>query len=217
MSAGRNTPGASSRTAGSEWVDRYLHPILIERFQGRRPLHCMQICPDDESEAVRLREVGHHCEIVPVDTGFKVPSTRESCDVVFTGRFPTLARREEDRVALAQELHRVIRPGGSLLLVFGNRHSTIDLSRNGPLLHGPSAGECLSSGDAHRIFVDKARFTAIQFLPVSGHFGWNRLPRLLRPLGLFADLYWRHLATPARRWLYASSLNPVLILWIKKE
>jgi hypothetical protein len=54
-------------------------------------------------------------------------------------------------------------------------------------------------------------------LNISGHFGWNRLPRRLRLLGRCADFYWRYLATPSREWLYSSALNPTLILWIDKN
>jgi SAM-dependent methyltransferase len=210
------TEGTEKPSAGAAWIERFLLPRLLERFGPARRLDCLQI-GEDLAETIRLRELGHHCEMIALDSAVKMPVSSASFDLVFTGRFPALARQKQERIELARELFRILRPGGSLLLVFGNRRCPVDLSRNGPLLHGPQAASCLSAAEAQEIFTAAAGFSGIRFLSVNGHFGWNRLPRWLRPLGHFADCYWRFVVTPARRWLYTSFFNPMLILWINKD
>jgi SAM-dependent methyltransferase len=217
MSAGESpTEGSEKSSAGAAWIDRFLVPRLLERFEPGRRLHCLQI-GEDFTETRRLRELGHHCEMIALGSAVKVPVSSGSFDLVFTGRFPVFARQKQERIELARELFRILRPGGSLLLVFGNRLCPLDLSRNGPLLHGPQTTSCLSAAESQEIFMEAAGFSEIRFLGVDGHFGWNRLPRWLRPLGHFADGYWRFVVTPARRRLYTSFFNPTLILWINKD
>jgi hypothetical protein len=217
MSSVESPTGETGKTsAGAAWIERFLLPRLLGRFGSARPLDCLQI-GEDIAETVRLRELGHHCEMIASDFAVKLPVSPASFDFVFTGRFPVLARQKQERIELARELFRILRPGGSLLLIFGNRLCPLDLSRNGPLLHGPQAASCLGAAEAQEIFTKAAGFSEIRFLSVNGHFGWNRLPRWLRPLGHFADGCWRFVLTPARRWLYTSFFNPTLILWINKD
>ena len=211
----RNEPEVKA-TAGAAWVDRFLLPLFAQRFPGQSSLSCLQLVPDDPTEAARLAECGHHCEMQTPDLSLEIKAPAASYDFVFIGRFPALARTESKRVGFAREIHRVLRPGGSLLLVAGNRWGPLDLSRNGSLIHGLGSSVCLSRGDAARIFVEEARFAGIEFLNVAGHFGWNRLPRTLRLFGHLADLYWRRLAKPGVPWLYFGPFNPTLILWINK-
>jgi hypothetical protein len=215
-SMGSSTKGTEKTSAGAAWIERFLLPRLLERFGPVRRLDCLQI-GEDLAETMRLRELGHHCEMTVLNSPLAIPVSSARFDFAFTGRFPVLARQKVERIEFAKELFRILRPGGSLLLVFGNRWCPLDLSRNGPLLHGPQAVSCLSAAEAKEIFTQGAGFSGIRFLSVNGHFGWNRLPRWLRPLGHFADCYWRFVVTPARQWIYTSFCNPTLILWINKD
>src|SRR5262245_52873199 len=135
-SMGSKNQDSEMISPGAAWVDRFLMPRLQSRFANGENILCLQIAPDDEMEAQRLRESGHSCEVSCLSGSTALPFPDSSYDFAFTGRFPVLATDREARVAFAKELHRVLRPGGSLLLVLGNRRCAIDLTRNGPLIHG---------------------------------------------------------------------------------
>ncbi|MHA3771306.1 class I SAM-dependent methyltransferase [Verrucomicrobiota bacterium sgz303538] len=207
----------ASPSAGAAWVTRFLLPHLQRRFPDRQAISCLQIAPDDPTEAEQLRRYGYSCEMVDPGEHRTLSFPESSFDFVFTGRFPVLASDAESRVAFAKELHRVLKKGGSLLLVFGNQSCPIDLTRNGSLLHGLKSRHCLSLHTAEQLLIQEGEFTSIQPLNIDGHFGWGSLPAPLHPFGKFLDFHWRFLATPARRWLYSSALNPTLILWLNKE
>jgi SAM-dependent methyltransferase len=207
----------SAASPGAAWVERFLLPQFARRFSKDRSVSCLQIAPDDDSEARRLCQLGHNCEMTTPTADLELPFPEASYDFVFTGRFPVLAPELEARITLAKELYRVTRRGGALLLAMGNRSSPLDLTGNGPLLHGTRARHCLSVQEARAILVRAAGFESLVPLSVSGHFGWNRLPRLLQPLGQILDVYWRFVATPNRLWLYSSPLNPTLLLWLNRN
>lgn len=201
---------------GTAWIRRFLQPHLAQWFPENRPLSCLQISPDDSTEAEELQRIGHRCVMIERTDTLPLSFHSETFDLVFTGRFPVLAKDLAERFALAKELYRVLRIGGSLVVVVGNRLCPLDLSRNGPLLHGRSSASCLSLLDVEDIFITKAKFLCIQPLSVCQHFGWNSISRLIRPLGTGLDLYWRWVATPQRKSVYFSGLNPTLILRLKK-
>lgn len=211
------TVASATLSAGAAWVERFLRPHLQRRFRDTRAISCLQIAPDDATEAEQLCRYGHSCEMVELGEELTLSFPEEIFDFAFTGRFPLLAPDAETRLAFAKELHRVLRKGGSLLLVVGNQWSPVDLTRNGPLLHAPGSHNCLSLRSAEGLFLRQAGFTSIAALAVQEHFGWGSLPGFVRPFGRLLDLHWRFLATPARRWLYSSPLNPTLILWLNKE
>jgi hypothetical protein len=202
---------------GAAWVDRFLRPLLAQHFPPGRSLACLQVSPEDPSEAIRLRELGHRCEMTEPGARHTLAMAEGSCDFVFTGRFAQRAPDRAARLTLAREFFRVLREGGALLVLVGNRWCPLDLSRNGPLLHGPWTRTALSYGQCVALFVGEAGFAAARPLGLSGHFGWASLPRVLRPLGWLLDRHWQWLATPDRRWLYAGPLNPALLLWLTKR
>jgi SAM-dependent methyltransferase len=209
--------GNENTSAGAAWVDRFLVPRLRSRFVGNKRISCLQIAPDDDTEAQRLRELGHSCATTHSNELPALPFLDSSHDFIFTGRFTVLARERDARIAFAKELHRVLRPGGSLLLVLGNRRCVIDLTKNGALIHGPGSKCTLSFGESHEILVQKAEFNSLTPLNVSSHFGWNSIPVFARWMGGVLDAYWRFLATPERRWIYTSPLNPTFVLWLNKD
>ena len=210
-------PRADNSSDGSAWVNRFLLPRLRHQFPNARSVSCLQISPDDSSEAERLREIGYPCEMTEPTAAMKLSFPDSSWDFAFSGRFPSRAPDRETRITLAKEMHRVLRRGGAVLLALGNRACPVDLTRNGALLHGASARHCLTLREACNIMVDEAGFRTAGLLNVHGHFGWGSLSAMIRPLGRILDAHWRYFATPARKWLYASPLNPTLILWFNKN
>ena len=203
-------------SAGAAWVERFLLPLLARRFKNRRDLACLQLWPDDATEADRLRELGYRCTMAEPTPAMALASPDGSYDFAFTGRFSRGATEHASRMALAREFHRVLRSGGSLLLAAGNRACPVDLTRNGPVVHGRSARSCLSLDEFEDLFR-QAGFDAVEPLGVAGHFGWGSLHPLVRPLGSVLDAYWRAVVTPSRRWLYAGPLNPALLVWLTKN
>ena len=206
----------TNTTPGAAWVKRFLQPLLVRHFPTDKAVSCAQVAATDPSEAEELRALGHACELLEPTASLRLEARDASFDFAFTGRFPVLAAEPPARVRLARELHRVLRRGGALLLVSGNRHCPLDLTRNGPLLHSPGAQQGLSSREVGTILVKEGGFANVRPLSVCGHFGWNRLNGSQRWVGRVLDAYWHRLATPSRKWLYFSPLNPTLVLWLVK-
>jgi len=193
--------------------------LLARQFPDARSLTCLQVVPDDPTEAEQLRTLGHVCTMTEPTSG-PTPTLAfpdASQDFVFTGRFTGCTAEPAAQRKLAREFHRVLRPGGALLVLIGNRWCPLDLSRNGPLVHGPGSRATLAYRECIRLFVREAGFASIEHVNLAGHFGWARLPTALRPIGKLLDAHWRHLATPARNWLYTSPLNPTFLLWLTKH
>jgi SAM-dependent methyltransferase len=163
-----------------------------------------------------LRNLGYRCEMTDPTPAMELCFPDSSWDFAFSGHFPSQARDRTARVSLAKEMFRVLRGGGSLLLAIGNRLCPVDLTRNGGMFHGAGADYCLSLKEMRGILMGEAGFANVGLLNVNGHFGWGSLPSIIRPLGRILDAHWRYLAIPSREWIYASPLNPTLLLWINK-
>lgn len=203
---------SDGRAAGAAWVQRFLLPHLARRFPNANSVSCLQIAPDDPTEARRLHELGYHCAMAEPTATMELLFPDSSYDFVFTGRFSVLAHNLEAKITFARELRRILRHGGSLLLAVGNRYCPVDLTNNGRLFHGPWSRRCLSLQEARNILVREAGFVSVVPISVHQHFGWSSLPAAFRSLGKIMDAYWRIVATPSRSWLYASPLNPTLLL-----
>jgi len=232
-----STPGSQSirETAGAQWVERYLHPLLgrLRTSPATARLNLLQLDPDDESEAVRLRKDGYLCDSMVFDAarlrerpweqapvlaqGLTLPAESGRYDLVMTGRFGRLAANEADRRTLAGELARVCRPGGAVLLSIGNRRCPLDLSGNAPSrLHGWKCRRLVTLRELERLFVEQCGFASLECLSVAGMFGGNRLRRLPRWVGTTIEGYLRQVSAPRRRWLYGSFLSPMLCVWIRR-
>ena len=208
-------------TTGARWVERYLLPLLEHRLEaGQRPLTCLQIEPDDETEAVRLRGAGHDCEMLSLDT---IPQTQwygalgaqGRYDLVFTGYFGRITGNREGRRAMAREIARVTKPRGAFLTTIGNRLCPVDFTKNAATVHSPLSESLVTLTEMERVF-EWAGFSAVRPLSLHGHFEMGTASGLLELPAAALKAYWRWGATPARRWLYASPLNPTLMLWIEK-
>lgn len=208
-------PAIERASEGAAWIHRFLLPHLNRRFPNQRSLACLQLWPDDKTEAEELNRLGHGCAMLE-----PVPAEKLRCDdrrynFVFTGRFSARARTLLERIGFAQELFRILKPGGALLLVVGNRLCPLDLSRNGPPLHGPFSTTTLSLKELQDIFLQHGGFKTMDVLNPSGHFAWRRAPTPLRPVGNLLELFWNSAAR--RPALYNSIFNPTFILWLSRN
>jgi hypothetical protein len=220
-------------TPGERWVERYLLPLVNRRLidNGQRALTCLQIEPDDETEARRLRQEGHRCDVVVLDPNrlesepwHQPPLVRDDArwlgdaaayDLILTGCFGRLGAGSASRRALARELGRICRKPGAFLTAIGNRWCPIDFTGNAPRLHGPFHESVVTLAEMEEIFSG-AGFSTIHPLTLSGHFEMGRAPNAFALAARALKAYWRSVAIPERRWLYASPLNPTLMLWIEK-
>lgn len=218
--------------AGAEWIDRYLMAqIRNSSLAGKSGLRCLQFGPDDDEEAQRLRERGHRCVVQltalepyrrwhwhqsPLVADWRVPALRNGgFDLIFTGWFGKLASKPEELPEVAKFLTAFLRPGGAMLLSLSNRWCPLDLIDK--RLRAPGSGQPgrLSLGDVERAFDGLG--ATIELRSVRGHFRWGRLPKLLRWLGPLLNLWLGLTSIPAVRLLYASPLNPVLMLWVVRR
>ena len=102
------------------------------------------------------------------------------------------------------------------MTAIGNRSCPIDLTGNASRVHGPRDRRAATLDEMQEVFVDHAGFSAVHALNLSGHFGMTTLVGPLTVAAALLGAYWQWIAVPERRWLYASPLNPTLMLWIEK-
>jgi SAM-dependent methyltransferase len=145
----------------------------------------------------------------------RLPFDSGAYDFGFTGRFPARGQDRPARVALAKELYRILKPGGALLLVLGNRLCPIDFTRNGRFVHSPFADTALSLKDIKQIFIQDGGFSTTKVLNPAGHFAWRRAPAALRPLGALLESFWKCAGRCPP--LYNSIFNPTLISWLTRN
>ena len=233
MSASPDLPTPAlvpAHSAGTAWVQRFLAPLLAVHFAHRRGgLHCLQIWADDDDEAATLRAQGHHCVVfmpqaadcdaidwyaVPVRSTWPpaLPFADASFDLVFTSAFPRLAQTATLRAALADDLARVLRPGGAMLLYVGNRYCPFDLHDRHAFVHGPWHREKASLVEVEQAFAGTA--LRLQRLSLAGLFGWRRVPTALQWLARSLEAYISLVSAPQRRWLYQSGFNTGLLFWV---
>ena len=215
-------------SAGAAWVARYLEPFLRSRVaQLPAPLRCLQLWADDDEEAGALRARGHACTVLMpgespatsmrwsarpvVGSGEHLPFRADAFDLVFTSAFARLAQTPAARAALACELARVTRPGGAMLLSVGNRWCPLDLQSRDALVHGPWHAQKASLGQMEAAFA-AARIARIERLSLDRQFGWSRARGPLRLAVGAVSAYLHCVSAPGWRTLYASPLNPVLML-----
>ena len=200
MNTTPSPPPFEAANPGAAWVHRFLLPQLNRNFARVTTLDCLQLWPDDETEAAALEQAGHHCAMRS-----DLECKSQSFDFAFTGRFSARARDHESRLRLASELHRVLKPGGAVLLVMANRLCPIDLSRNG-------RGSGMTMKEAWTVFGE---FNSMCILSPVGHFAWKRAPNVIRPLGRILERFWKIAEVhPA---LFNSVFNPTLILWLTRK
>lgn len=129
----------------------------------------------------------------------------------------------EERLAIAREMTRVVRPGGHILVSSPNRLFPLDIFHGRsaeqpyPLLNLPTNPFLLSAGDYQRLFreagCDRARC-----LPVNGYWGFVRMKkrRTGRVLAVPVEAVFRLVSWRALRFLARSPINPWLVVLMEK-
>lgn len=212
-------PGlAPARNSGARWVDRYFLPLLRERLPLDRgqSIHCLQIAPDDDDEAQRLREHGLVCDIVPASQSWSLPSREADYDVVFTGAFGRIANSRNKRLDLAAGMARLCRTGGGVFLTVGNRRCPLDLSGATPRFHLWMDPAAASLTELRSIFLRDGQFASLSPLSLNGMFGWSSRWAALSLVTRCVAGYLNWSSRPSFPRLYASPLNPLLSVWIQK-
>jgi SAM-dependent methyltransferase len=222
------------KTSGVRWVERYLFPLIDTHLAVRSDagLICLQIEPDDEEEAIRLRAEDYLCDTVvyrkspasnqpwqqsPILADpLQLPLESHRYDLIFSGAFSRIAPSPERRCGIAREMARVCRPGGAVLLTLGNRWCPIDLTRRPPVLHQPWSHDMVSLTEMERLFVGECGFSRLRLLSLAEHFGWSSLSGIKKLLAPWLERYLLWSAMPDRRWRYASPLNPIFSLWFER-
>ncbi len=129
----------------------------------------------------------------------------------------------EQRLALASEMVRVLKPGGKILVSSPNRHFPLDLFHgreegvSRPKPYSPANPFLLSFGDYRRLFV-QAGCENVRALPVEGYWGFIRSRHSLKGLLLGLPvrfLFWM-VSREGFRLLRSSPLNPWLIVLVEK-
>ena len=188
--------------------------------------------PGNRSAAWRLRR---DPERYVLGNALHLPFPAQSFDMIILGcviphigvigdTYVTTPDYAAKRERAMQELGRVVRPGGYIMLSSPNRLCPLDLfHRNGlrshrPRLHAPSESFLLSFGDYRRLLAKEAGCGSVKLLPVRNYWGFFSsssygLGRLVQiPVRLYFDLLsWRPI-----RWILASPFNPWLVVLAKK-
>lgn len=215
-------------------MDRFLLPILQRQCArvGTPTLRCLQIQPDDEDEAERVRALGHTCAIAlwrpeeydgrewhrfpVVADPFRLPFKSQQFDLIFTGALGPIAAAAPDRRALGRELARVCAESGGFLSAVGNRYCPIDLTSSRGRIHGPRHPEKFSVGDLRHLLLAEDAFPTLQLLSVSGHFGFSKIRGPLRSAVAAIRTWTEWASDPKVMWRYAGPLNPTLMVLAQK-
>lgn len=193
-------------------------------------MRCLQLGPDDDEEAQRLRERGHACAVLigewdpyqrwdwhesPVLADWRrMPWRDATFDLIFSPWFGRLAAGPEEVGEVARRLYAALKPGGGMLLSMSNRWCPLDLIDKRIQAPGTGIPVRLGLADVERAF--RGTGARIDRKNVRGHFRWGRLPRSLAWLGPALNLYLGAVSSTWLRPLYASPLNPVLMIWTEK-
>jgi SAM-dependent methyltransferase len=130
----------------------------------------------------------------------------------------------QDRLRLAKEMSRVLRPGGKVLVSSPNRYFVFDLFHGRaegsykPRFNPPSSPFLLSRSDYRRLFRD-AGLSSTKLQPVENYWGFIRANNNIkgRLLGLAPKAAFRLVSQPGMRWLLSSPVNPWLVVMGQKS
>lgn len=171
-----------------------------------------------------------HPERLCLANGRHLPYADQTFDLVYCGCvFPHVGvegdsnrvtpRYWQDRLEIAREMTRVLRPGGKVLVSSPNRWFPLDLfhGRNPaqpyPRWNPPTSRFLLSAGDYRRLFGE-AGCNRFEALPVRGYWGFLRMKQHCKGR-LFAfpvETLFSLVSHSAFAWLRPSPLNPWIVI-----
>lgn len=166
--------------------------------------------------------------------GMHLPFTEGSFDAVFCGCvFPHVGvvgdsnvvaeRGLEDRQRLANEMSRVLKPGGKIVVSSPNRYFLFDIFHGRqpgsykPVFNPPGSRFLLSVKDYRRMFAKSGCATA-QARPITGYWGFIRSKNSLKGLLFGAPVrfvFWL-VSLPAFRFLRGTVLPPWIVVEVTK-
>jgi SAM-dependent methyltransferase len=166
--------------------------------------------------------------------GMSLPFEDATFDGVFCGcvfphvgvvgdSFQVAPNYYEDRLRLAREMSRVLRPGGKVLVSSPNRYFVFDLFHGRadgsykPRFNLPGSPFLLSRSDYSRLFRD-AGLSSTKLQPVQNYWGFIRANNSLkgRLAGIGPKAAFWLVSQPGMRWLLSSPVNPWLVVMADK-
>jgi SAM-dependent methyltransferase len=244
---------ASYETTSNEYLTRnYLIPTFKKCFAGvKQPkvlsLGCglgidVEMLMDSGFDTVGI-DCGNrskewpkrkHFERLYLANGKALPFEDDTFDLVYCGCvFPHVGVEGDsnrvlpsyylERLQIAKEMTRVLKPGGRVMVSSPNRRFPLDLfhgrspSQPRPRLNPPGSKFLLSGQDYRRMFSE-AGCAAFQLLPVKGYWGFHRKNTSLKgklmawPVKTIFEI----VSQPAFSFLRGSVLSPWLVMMMNK-
>jgi SAM-dependent methyltransferase len=176
-----------------------------------------------------------HTDRLVMANGMKLPFEDGTFDAAFCGCvYPHVgvvgdstrvaATHREQRLALASEMVRVLKPGGRLFVSGANRRCPLDIFHGRepgtyvPRVNAPWDRFLLSVADYRRLF-EEAGATRTQALPVRGYWGFVSSRRTVKGSLLSVpvrSVFWL-LSQPALAWLRGSIVDPWIVVSAEKK
>ena len=176
-----------------------------------------------------------HPERLLLANGMNLPFEDATFDGVFCGcvfphvgvvgdSFEVAPTYHRDRLCLAREMARVLRPGGKLFASSPNRYFVFDLFHGRaegsykPRINPPSSPFLLSYADYSRLF-DAAGMSSSRLQPVESYWGFIRANQSLkgRIAGALPKAAFWLVSQNGMRWLLPSPISPWLVVMASKS
>ena len=175
-----------------------------------------------------------HQDRLYLANGKHLPFEDRSFDLVYCGCvFPHIGVQGDtnqvtpeywqERLAVAREMTRVLRPGGRIMVSSPNRLFPLDLfhgrdqSNPYPRWNPPSSPFLLSAADYRKLF-GQAGCVSSRPLPVAGYWGFIRMKQRWKGkvMAFALDSVFRAVSTEPLRFLRTSPVNPWLVMLMER-